>query len=197
MSTELLVTIVYFLIFLGGLSVTAVPFMFFFLWTFFAFWKKHIVWFYILCITLWAAIIAAFYFTEHLWVYWYYAFPQWVQIVGLILVVFSSIVLKLAEATITVQVRFFYPLLKEKPIRLKTTGIYKHLRHPMYAIFPLIVLGALFYTGQLILIPVFFLVLITRTWCADQEESHLKKVVKGDYKKYMKQTPNRFYPKLF
>ncbi len=67
----------------------------------------------------------------------------------------------------------------------------------MYAVYPWTVLGAFFYTGQLILIPVFLFTMMARTWHAEKEETHLKKVVIGDYAKYMKHTPNRFYPKLF
>lgn len=197
MSTGLLVAIVYFVILFGSLACASIPVIFFFLWTFFDFWKKHIVLFYVFIVLLCGGTIAAFYFTEHLWIYWHYGFPNWLQIIGLLIIVFGYLAVKLAQSAITIPVRFFYPLLKGKPIHLKTDGLYKYVRHPMYAVYPWTVLGAFFYTGQLILIPVFLFTMMARTWHAEKEETHLKKVVIGDYAKYMKHTPNRFYPKLF
>jgi protein-S-isoprenylcysteine O-methyltransferase Ste14 len=120
-----------------------------------------------------------------------------VQIFGLLLIVFTSLVVILAESEITIKVRFFYPLLKASPFKLHSKGIYKYVRHPMYAVFPLFILGSLLYTGQLVILPVIIFNLMTRSWYAKHEEEHLKKIVIGDYAHYMKQTPNRFYPKLF
>ncbi len=197
MTAELLVTIVYDMILYGTLAVIVLPVLFFLLWTFFDFWKKHIGLFYFMAAVLFAGTIAAFYFSQHYWIYWYYSFPSWIQIIGLLLLVFSSLFVILAEASITARVRFFYPLLKGERIHLKTTGVYKFIRHPMYAVFPWFIFGALLYTGQLILFPVFLINLLARNWYAAKEEVHLKKVVIGDYEKYMKQTPNRFYPNFF
>ncbi len=197
MSGELLAAIVFDLILYGTLACAAIPLLFFLLWTFFNFWKKYYLLFYFTGIVLLAAIPTAFYFTQHYWIYLYYPFPAWVQIIGLILIIFSYLVVKLAQASISVPVRFFFPVLKNHPIQLKTKGVYRYVRHPIYAVFPLIVIGGLLYTGELVLFPVFFLVLVTRKWYAVREEAYLKQNLHGDYEKYMKQTPNRFYPKIF
>lgn len=194
MSSELLVLIVYNFLLYIGLGLVALPLAFFLLWTFFDFWKRNIVLFYGMFVLAVAAGVSGFYFTKHFWIYWYYPFPPWLQVIGLLLMVFSLIVVKLSEMTITLPVRMFYALLKEKHIHLKTSGLYKYLRHPIYAVFPWMVFGALLYTGQLILFPVFLLNLAARHWYAAREEVYLRKVVIGDYDKYMKQTPTRFYP---
>ena len=194
MSAGLLVALVYDIILYGALAATALPIAFFLLWIFFDFWKKYILLFYVTVVVLFAGTVAAFYFTNHYWIYWYYPFPWWVQIIGLLFMIFSYLIVKLAQTSITTLVRFFYPLLKGQPIHLHVRGFYKYVRHPMYAVFPWAILGAFLYTGQLILLPVFLFNLLARNWYAAKEESHLKKVVIGDYEKYMKQTPNRFYP---
>lgn len=106
-------------------------------------------------------------------------------------------VIKISEMGIGRMVRMFYPLLKGKKYHLKTTGIYSFVRHPIYTAFPLIILGALLYTGQLILLIPLIFNLLTRTWYATKEESYTQQVVIGDYEAYKKRTPNRFYPKLF
>lgn len=197
MNGELFVQILYVAILYTTLGMVVIPVFFFFLWTFFDFWKKHIGWFYVLLVGLYVGAIAAFYFTQQYWTFWYYAFPAWSQIVGLVIYLFAGLSIKVAQNSITIPVRFFYPLLKGEKFHLRTDGIYKHLRHPMYALFPWAVFGVLLYTGQLILAPVFLFLLVARSWWAKKEEAHLKKTVIGDYDKYMKQTPNRFYPKLF
>jgi protein-S-isoprenylcysteine O-methyltransferase Ste14 len=197
MDSQLLVTIVYNIILYGALLCAGLPIMFFSLWSGFSFWKKHVFFYYFHLVFLFLAVAAGFYFSQHLWIYWYYSFPSWVQIIGLLLIVVAFLIIKLAELTITFKVRFFYPLLKDKSFHLKMNGIYKVVRHPMYAIFPWFVFGSFLYTGQLIIFPVFIFVLLTRSWFAKKEESYLQKIMPGDYEKYMKQTPNRFYPKFF
>jgi protein-S-isoprenylcysteine O-methyltransferase Ste14 len=197
MTTDLIVTIVYDLILYGALSSVALPVMFFLLWSFFDFWKKHIVTYYCFALVLVFGSAAIFYFTRDLWILWYYAFPAWVQIIGLILIVFSYLIVKLSEVSISLPVRLFYPLLKSKHFHLRTDGLYKFVRHPIYAVLPWVSFGAMLYTGQLILLPVFLFNLLARCWYASKEEQHLQKTVVGDYAKYKLQTPNRFYPKLF
>jgi len=197
MNGELLVTIVYYFILYCSLSMLAVPVMFFMLWTFTGFFKKHIPLFYVMIVVLFGGAMAGFYFTTHSWIYLYYPFPAWVQIIGLLLFVMGFVVIKIAELTISRIVRAFYPMLKGEKFHLKTTGIYKYLRHPIYAVIPWIVLGSLLYTGQLILLIPLILNLLTRTWFAKKEEAYTKDKVIGDYDAYMKKTPNRFYPKFF
>lgn len=194
---EQFAAIFYNFILYGTLMVAVLPLAYFFLWIFFIFWQKHIRIFYFGACVLFCGTLLVFYFTRNYWMNWYYEFPVGVQIVGLLFIVFSYVILKLAQSSITTRVRFFYPLLKGERFHLKTTGIYKYLRHPIYAIFPLAFLGALLYTGQLIIFPIFLFNLLARTWYARREEKHLKKIVIGDYDKYMTQTPNRFYPKFF
>lgn len=194
MSGELLVTIVYYLILCSAFACASIPVVFFFLWSFFDFWKKHVITFYVMMTALVAGAFAVVYFTQHFWIYWYYPFPWWAQIFGLLLVIFGYLVIRLSQAAITMPVRLFYPLLKGKAIHLKTTGLYRFVRHPIYAVYPWIIFGSFLYSGQFILIPCFFFALFTRTWFVEKEEIQLRKVIVGDYDKYMKQTPHRFYP---
>ncbi len=194
MDLGLLVNIFYYTALYGSLSMAIVPVLFFLQWTFFRFWQKHIFVFYILFFGLFVATAAAFYYTQQYWIYWYYQFPVPVQLVGLLIVVASYIVIKLAEYAITKKVRFFYPLLKNQKFNLYTTGIYKYVRHPIYAVFPWMILGAMLYTGQLILLPVMIFNMLGRNLYVPQEERCLQKLAIGDYEEYKKHTPFRFYP---
>jgi protein-S-isoprenylcysteine O-methyltransferase Ste14 len=194
MDPKLLAGIFYYLVLYGTLATAIIPVFFFLQWNFFSFWQKHVLLFYAFFSGLPVVSAAAFYFTQKYWIFWYYAFPGWVQLIGLFLVVASFVVIKLAELSITKKVRFFYPLLKSEKFHLKITGLYKYVRHPIYAVFPWIILGAIFYTGQLVLLPVMIFNLIGRNWYAPCEEEHLKKLAIGDYENYKKHTPFRFYP---
>lgn len=196
MDSKLLVEIFYDVVLYGTLSMAVIPVLFFLQWTFFRFWQKHYLLFYFLFFGLLAGTAAAFYLSQQYWIYWYYPFQAPVQLTGLALLVASYVIIKVAELSITKKVRFFYPLLKSEKFHLKTTGIYKYLRHPIYAVLPWMILGAMFYTGQLVLLPVICFNLIGRNWYVPREEEHLKKLVIGDYEAYKKHTPYRFYPKI-
>lgn len=197
MNSELFVSIVYYVLLYGTLGMTAIPFVFLVLWSFLDYWKKHPVFFYVLMVLLYVGVVAGFYFSRNYWIYWYTAFPTWVQIFGLLLVVGMGLVVKVAELNISIPVRFFYPVLKGKPLQLKTRGLYGVVRHPMYAVFPWFVFGVFCFTGQFILLPVFILNLAAREWYVRREEDYLKTVLGDAYRSYMRHTPHRFYPKLF
>lgn len=196
MNGELITTIVFYIILYTSLACFAIPILFFLLWTFTGFFKKHIALFYVVAVVLFTAFPALFYFTQKFWILWFYPFPAWIQIAGLFLWFLAIIIVKVSEMNIGRLVRMFYPLLKGEKFHLKTTGIYKYLRHPIYAAFVLMVLGAVFYTGQLVLLLPLVFNLLTRTWYASKEEAYTKHIIIGDYDAYKKKTPNRFYPKF-
>lgn len=197
MDGELLVNILYTVILYVALGTIVIPVQFLLLWKFLGFWKKHVALFYVMLVFLYTLVLAAFYLFNRLWIYWFFPFPIQLQIFGLLIFLLGGFVVRLAQSTITLPVRLFYPLLKGEKIHLRTDGFYRYLRHPMYAVFPWMILGVLFYTGQLILLPIVLLLFVTRKWYAVQEENYLLHHVVGDYKKYMKETPNRFYPTIF
>jgi protein-S-isoprenylcysteine O-methyltransferase Ste14 len=197
MNTELITSLVFYVILYTSLVCAVLPLMFFLLWSFTGFFKKHIVVFYLLTAGLFVGATVLFYLTQKFWILWYYPFPAWAQIAGLLIWLVGIAVIKISEMSIGRMVRMFYPLLKGEKYHLKTTGIYGLVRHPIYTAFPLIILGALLYTGQLILLVPLIFNLLTRTWYASKEESYTQQVVIGDYEAYKKKTPNRFYPKLF
>lgn len=197
MNSDLIVFIVYSVLLYGTLGMTAIPFVFLALWSFLDYWKRRPAFFYVLAILMYVVVIAGFYFFRNSWIYWYSPLPGWVQIFGLILVVGMGLIVKVAELNISIPVRFFYPVLKGKPLQLKTQGLYGIIRHPMYAVFPWFVLGVFCYTGQFVLLPVFVLNLVAREWYVRREEAYLRTVLGDAYKNYMRKTPNRFYPKLF
>lgn len=197
MTSELFVSIVYYVLLYGTLGMTAIPVVFLVLWSFLDYWKRRPAVFYALMVLLYVGIVAGFYFSRNFWIYWYSALPGWVQIFGLLLVVVTGFIVKVAELDISIPVRFFYPVLKGKPIQLSTKGLYGIVRHPMYAVFPWFVLGVFCYTSQFVLLPVFVLNLVAREWYARREEAYLKTVLGDAYKSYMRRVPNRFYPQLF
>jgi protein-S-isoprenylcysteine O-methyltransferase Ste14 len=179
------------------LGILSFPIIFFLLWKFFSFWQKKIWLFYAVFLMLYAGIVAGFYFTRLYWIFWYYPFPQWVQLIGLCIVVVSFVIVKLSELAIGKRTRLFYSLLKGEEIHLEIKGLYAVVRHPIYAIFPWSIFGTLLYTGQFALLPVMVIFMMFRGWHAKKEEQHLRKILIGDYDAYMKQVPNRFYPAIF
>lgn len=195
MDTQLIGQILYYVVLYAGLSLTMIPFFFFLFWNFLNFWKKRGAWFfYAFMVTFFVAGILAFVLTQDRWILWYYAFPQWVQILGLCVAIVSGIIIKMAEIKITRAVRFFRPVIKGEKFQLQTDGAYRYVRHPIYAVFPWYAFGVLLYTGQLILLPIFVFNMLARTWYAKKEEAYLAGHVTGDYEKFKRQTPNRFYP---
>lgn len=198
MNSELIASGFFYFILYTSFVLAAIPFIFFFFWRFLSFWQKHHpAFFYLMFLGFCVGIPVAFALTQHFWfTTWYYPFPKWLQIVGLIIIFVAYCIIKLAEYKITVAVRLFWPVLKNQKFHLKTDGLYKYVRHPIYAIFPLVLVGGLFYTGELVILPVLLLNLLARNWYARKEERYVETHAIGDYEKYKKQTPYRFYPKF-
>ena len=84
----------------------------------------------------------------------------------------------------------------EKIEKLLTTGIFSHVRHPMYASLVLIVLGFAFASGiAMVLIPAIVIAVLNLLTALKEEEFLLEKF--GDeYKEYMKSVPYRFIPRI-
>lgn len=187
---------VYNLILYLMLAMTALPVIYFCLWSFRGFFKKRRILFYLLCLFLFGSVIGGFYFTKNDWLLWYYAFPSYVQIIGLLLISSSFILMRLTDHQLGVKVRFFWHVLSDKRFQLSTNGVFKYVRHPIYALIPLMIAGALMYTGEFMLLCPLIFNLMTRWWYARKEEAYVRQFADGDYSAYMKQTPNRFYPKV-
>ena len=80
--------------------------------------------------------------------------------------------------------------------RLLTTGIYIHIRHPMYTSLILIYIGVTVAWGIIwILVPVFVFSVLT-ILTALQEEKFLIRKLENQYKDYIKKVPYRFIPKI-
>ena len=104
--------------------------------------------------------------------------------------------MRIVDHQLGFKVRFFVHVLNEKRFKLSTGGIFKYVRHPIYALIPVMILGAFLYTGEYIIICPLVFNLMTRWWYARKEEAYVSQFADGDYAAYVKQTPNRFYPKV-
>jgi len=196
MTQEILSAGIFYFVLYYSLVFTGVPVMFFFLWTFFDFLKKNIWMVYMGMTLAFIGVPLAFFFTRQWWFLWFYPFSLPLQIAGFLIFWITFIAIMVAERSITFKVRFFIPLLQGKRVHLRMDGVYRYLRHPMYAVFPWMLLGALLYTGELILISPFLFNLMTRRWYALREEERLALQCDGNYAHYKNQTPYCFYPKL-
>ena len=196
MDGSLIADIVYYLVLYSALAMLAVPVVFFFLWKFLGFFRKHRRLFYIFCILLFSGVITWFYFTRNDWILWYHAFPSYIQIVGLLLFVASFMVMRMVDHHLGMKVRLFWPVLKGEEFKLVTGGVFKIVRHPIYALIPLLVLGSLLYTGEWMLIYPLLFNLLTRGWYARKEEACFMQFAAADYDNYRKRTQHRFYPKI-
>lgn len=194
MDGKLIADIVYYIILYSALALLALPVIYFCLWKFLGFFRKRKVVFYVLCIALFAAVIAGFYYTSLDWILWYYAFPSYVQITGLLLYAGSFMLMRTVDHQLGFKLRFFWPVLRDGRFRLSTGGLFKYVRHPIYALIPVLILGALLYTGEFVLLYPLFFNLLTRRWYSRKEEAYLKQFAEGDYEAFAKRTPNRFFP---
>jgi len=160
------------------------------------FFKKHRRFFYFLTFMLFAGVIAGFYYMRNDWLLWYYAFPSYIQVSGLLLFIASFLLMRIVDHHLGFKVRIFWSVLKGESYQLATGGLFKIVRHPIYALVPVMIIGALLYTGEWVLLYPLFFNLMTRRWYARREEAYVKQFATGDYETYVKQTQNRFYPKL-
>ncbi|MBN1217256.1 MAG: hypothetical protein JXA99_17680 [Candidatus Lokiarchaeota archaeon] len=76
-----------------------------------------------------------------------------------------------------------------------TNGYYSKVRHPMYSMFMIIILGV-FYIWESIIIPFFAFIVMSSTALNGIYEEYkiLIPKFKADYLKYMDSVPNRFFP---
>jgi len=193
---NLVADIVYYIILYSALLCTVLPVIYVSLWKFLGFWRKRMFLYYFFCLLVIGVTFAAFYTTCNDWLLRYFAFPQFVQIVGLLLFVFSFIVIRISHYHLDLKTVLFYSALSQKHNNLRTSGIYRIVRHPIYSMVPLIILGAFLYTGEFVLVIPFASNLLLRWYYARLEEKYLLSTYGESYGKYLKSTPTRFYPAL-
>jgi protein-S-isoprenylcysteine O-methyltransferase Ste14 len=85
----------------------------------------------------------------------------------------------------------------EKIEDLVTTGMFAHVRHPMYSSLILMVIGMTVATGIVIMILPASIVSFLTVLTALKEEEFLTKRFGDEYREYMARVPYRFIPKIF
>ncbi len=118
--------------------------------------------------------------------------PIWLEVVGgmILLCSFALFFLTFRENT------YLSPLVRVQQDRGQTvisTGLYQHVRHPMYAATLVFVVGASLLLGSWIGLLVGLVVALTLGWRAMLEERTLRKELPG-YMTYMQQVKYRFIP---
>lgn len=185
---------VYHVVLYSGLLCSALPVFYVLTWKFLGFWRKHRVLFYIFALSLFGGTFALFYLNRNDWLLFYEAFPQFVQITGLVLYSLSFILIRISHHHLDLKTILFYSALKQKHGDLVTGGIYKVVRHPVYALIPLFIAGSFMYTGEFILIIPFAVNVLLRWYYARLEEKYLIGAYGQSYSAYKAATPRKFYP---
>ncbi|UCD05368.1 MAG: isoprenylcysteine carboxylmethyltransferase family protein [candidate division WOR-3 bacterium] len=85
----------------------------------------------------------------------------------------------------------------EKIEDLVTTGMFAHVRHPMYSSLILMVVGMTVATGVAIMILPALIVSLLTVLTALKEEEFLIKRFGDEYREYMARVPHRFIPRIF
>jgi len=187
---------VYYVILYSALLCTALPVYYVLLWKFLGFWRKHNIMFYVFLVALVSGTFAGFYLTCNDWLLWYNAFPQYLQMIGLVLFAASFIIMRISHYHLDLKTVLFLSALRQTHGGLMTKGIYGIVRHPIYSVIPLLILGAFLFTGEFMLVYPFAANLLLRWYYARLEDKYLKVTYGEEFVSYMKQTPNRFYPRL-
>ena len=84
----------------------------------------------------------------------------------------------------------------DKIEKLLTTGIFSHVRHPMYASLVLLVLGIAIASGVLIALIPAIVIAILNLLTAFKEEEFLIEKFGDEYREYMKRVRCRFIPRI-
>ncbi len=82
----------------------------------------------------------------------------------------------------------------EDPSKLVTTGIFKHVRHPIYLGVFWIYIGFILFTLSLISIPVWIIIIVLYDKMATFEEKDLESIFGDEYLDYKKRVP-KWIPK--
>lgn len=115
-----------------------------------------------------------------------------VQFLGFIFVIIGNLIAIIGRKTLANNWTTSHDFKIKKNHKLINFGIYKYLRHPIYAGFLIAITGAFMVSKTLLFIPYFFIIFIMMNILAEREEKILKKHFGIKYFLYIKKTKKFF-----
>ena len=165
-------------------------------WNLFEFWRKHRSLTYASMATVFGGWAVVAYVFEHwTWFGGQLDMPRPVRIVGWFLIAVSTIFGWVADRQIGLRVRSFMPFFTDTVrIKLKTTGAYGVVRHPIYVAARVFAFGAFLVTGYPSVLLSWAIWAVGSVWFSRQEERRLMEILDdpGEYERYRERVPALF-----
>lgn len=114
--------------------------------------------------------------------------PQWLQIVGFVVLSIGVFVAWNARLTLGNNWTHAQEYQIKKDHQLVTSGIYHYVRHPMYLCFLLFSIGAELVAKSWLLIPFITMYFVMAYYCGKREEKLLLSHFGKEYREYMKKS---------
>jgi protein-S-isoprenylcysteine O-methyltransferase Ste14 len=165
-------------------------------WNFFGFWRKNRAFAYaVMASTFVAWAVIAYVFEHWTWFGGRLDMPVWARGIGWSLIAVSAIFGWVADRQIGFRVRSFLPFFSQHGrIRLKTTGAYGIVRHPIYAAGRVFAFGVFLVTGYPSVLLAWAVWGLGSIWFSRQEERRLMTLLDDplEYERYRRRVPGLF-----
>jgi protein-S-isoprenylcysteine O-methyltransferase Ste14 len=168
---------------------------FFVFWTWFDFWRKHRVATYTMMLASFVSVAAATVALRHRLLSVRIDMPVWVQACGWTAMGVATVFGFVADRQIGFRIRSFAPFFEPSAhIRLRTTGAYGVVRHPIYAAGRVFIFGTFLATGFPAALIGWVLFGLGAIWFTRQEEKRLITLLDdpSEYERYRKRVPALF-----
>lgn len=177
---------------LSAILPAAATFYFFVFWRWFDYWRRHRVQTYALMFLSFAALGGTVELFDELVYRRRIAPPDVVRIAGYVLIGVASVAALIADRQIGFRVRSFTPFFEPAGrIRLRTTGAYGVVRHPIYAAGIAYQLGVFLVTGYVAVLVACVVFALGAAWFTRQEEERLIQLLDDpiEYERYRARVP--------
>jgi protein-S-isoprenylcysteine O-methyltransferase Ste14 len=177
---------------LGAAIAAAVPFYFFVFWTWFDFWRKHRVLTYTMMFGTFAASGVLVVVFHHVLLRVRIDMPIGVRAAGWVVISVATIFGFIADRQIGIRIRSFAPFFEPAArIRLRTTGAYGVVRHPIYTAGRVFIFGIFLVTGYLCALVGYAVFGLGSIWFTRREEERLIALLDDptEYERYRRRVP--------
>jgi protein-S-isoprenylcysteine O-methyltransferase Ste14 len=179
---------------LYGVLPGGATFYFALFWGWFDFWRRHRVLTYALMFSTFTVLGGVvFLLRDELLPADQTHPPAWVQAIGWIVIAGGTVLGTMADRQIGLRVRSFTPFFDEQHarIRLRTTGAYGVVRHPIYASGLVFQIGIVLVTGYVVVLAAAVVFAGGAAWFTAQEERRLVALLDdpSEYDRYRARVP--------
>jgi protein-S-isoprenylcysteine O-methyltransferase Ste14 len=167
-------------------------FYFYVFWRWFDYWRGHPIKAYLMMLGTFPALGAAVYHYRDFVLSSDIDLPDWVNAIGWAIIAGSCLLGVVADRQIGIWVRSFMPFFERRGrIRLKTTGAYRLVRHPIYASGIYFQLGVFLATGYPAVAVACAVFVLGALWFTRQEERRLVELLDdpAEYERYRDRVP--------